>query len=184
MGGARMRVVCPTCGETRELGYQAVWRIRRGFNSGDCNSCATRKKAGPHRDRVLARIKQRGPDECWIRDGYHTSLGYAMFHDATGAPTGAYRCAYEALVGPIPDGMTIDHLCRNRACVNPAHLEPVTHAENLRRAAEATRTDHCPAGHLFDSANTYTDRNGYRKCRACRREKAKAAYHEGRAKCA
>lgn len=81
----------------------------------------------------------------------------------------AYRFAYEFLVGPIPDGLELDHLCRVRLCVNPAHLEPVTHAENNKRAGVAKT--HCKWGHPYNEANTYRrrDRPGNRQCRVCAR---------------
>lgn len=85
----------------------------------------------------------------------------------------SHRWIYEYRVGPIPDGYDIDHLCRNRACVNPDHLEPVTRAENIRRAA-ALKT-HCPQGHPYSEENTYI-RPGttHRKCRQCSRERDRA----------
>ncbi|WP_033356238.1 HNH endonuclease signature motif containing protein, partial [Kitasatospora aureofaciens] len=89
----------------------------------------------------------------------------------------AHRYAYTQLVGPIPDGLVIDHLCRNPSCVNPAHLEPVTHAENMRRSEPAMRT-HCIHGHEFTEANTYyrtPNCDGVRQCRACN-AKAAARY--------
>ncbi len=81
----------------------------------------------------------------------------------------AHRYAYEMERGPIPDGLELDHLCRVRECVNPAHLEPVTHAENMRRSAPAQKT-HCQRGHEFSDENTRIAPNGRRICRACRRE--------------
>ena len=82
----------------------------------------------------------------------------------------AHRMIYELLVGPIPDGLEIDHLCRNRGCVNPGHMEPVTHRENLMRgdtvaAANPAKT-HCIRGHPYDDENTYRY-GSHRYCRAC-----------------
>lgn len=88
----------------------------------------------------------------------------------------AHRLAYEAVKGPIPAGLQIDHLCRVRNCVNPDHLEAVTQQENVRRGrvGENTRSKtHCPQGHPYDEANTYRNPAGSRNCRTCHR----ASYH-------
>jgi hypothetical protein len=89
----------------------------------------------------------------------------------------AHRAAYKIVHGSIPDGLTLDHLCRNTSCVNPDHLEPVTLAENRRRA-EVLRT-HCKSGHEFNAENTYVTPAGARQCRACNRE-AVARYKAAR----
>lgn len=77
---------------------------------------------------------------CWVWTGYRNAGGYARFTAvSTDGPMFAYRFAYEQRFGPVPSGLQLDHLCRNKACVNPEHLEPVTQAENIRRAAAAKR---------------------------------------------
>jgi hypothetical protein len=89
----------------------------------------------------------------------------------------AHRYTYTHLVGPIPEGLDLDHLCRNRACVNPEHLEPVTHRENVLRgmspAALRARSTHCKNGHLFDESTTVLNAKGQRTCRICNNEKQK-----------
>lgn len=114
---------------------------------------------------------------CWQWKGSLSCNGYGQF-GRDGRQTVAHRAAYEMFVGDIPTGLVLDHLCRNRGCVNPKHLEPVTHIENCSRAnaGGGQRTDRypdrCPQGHLFDEANTYRRRG--RVCRTCQRERAKA----------
>lgn len=113
------------------------------------------------------------PDDhgCWPWQGTIAGNGYGRFA-IRGGSIAAHRFSYELLVGPVPEGLELDHLCRNRACVNPAHLEPVTHRANTLRgdtltAANARKT-HCIHGHKFTAENTYTQWGGGRGCRACR----------------
>jgi hypothetical protein len=113
-------------------------------------------------------------DGCWLWMAC-IDRGYGQF-GIDGNVRRAHRVAYELLVGPIPEGLVLDHLCRNPACVNPAHLEPVTLGENVMRgetisAVNAAKT-HCLRGHPFDEENTYGQRGGKgRGCRTCRRER-------------
>lgn len=126
--------------------------------------------------RLMARRRLDG--DCWIYTGTLNPEGYGhMSHQNRVQPV--HRLAYEALVGPIPQGLHIDHLCRRRSCFNPGHLEPVTVRENLLRGegppAVFARRENCDKGHPFDQVNTLVrgDRGG-RKCRACHREYMRA----------
>lgn len=123
---------------------------------------------------VPARRPDLGP--CWLWKPVPSNGGYGQFY-LNGKPRLAHRASYELFVKPIPPGLTIDHLCEVRACVRPDHLDPVTLAENLRRAkvweggaAAQREKTHCPQGHPYDEANTRRSGSGRRHCKACARE--------------
>lgn len=149
------------------------------FLSGDYNSWSLRDVTGRKRRRadrayVLAELANRtevvdngcivwrGP----LRNGYGVLLGM-----------NAHRLAYIHNVGPIPEGLVLDHLCRNRACVNHLHLEPVTQRENVMRGVNVTalnaRKTHCVNGHEFTSENTWLENGSKRRCRRCAANRAR-----------
>jgi hypothetical protein len=129
---------------------------------------------------------------CWPWVGHLNSWGYGRAWK-DGRKQGAHRVAYEHFYGPIPYGLQIDHLCRNRRCVNPFHLEVVTSGENTRRGLSPSgqngRKTHCKYGHEFTLENTVIVQ-GRRRCRQCERRrqhekylrrKARGCYASGRA---
>lgn len=121
-------------------------------------------------------IKQEGDCIVWTgaTQGPGVRWRYGNFWDGKRANVAAHRWMWEHAYGPIPPGLELDHLCRNPRCVNPEHLEPVTHRENCLRgisfsAREAKQT-HCKRGHGFIPENTYRTSKGGRGCRTCARE--------------
>lgn len=108
-------------------------------------------------------------DTCWLWTGYLNSKGYASFR-VGGVQHPAHRVSHELFNGPISMGLEIDHLCRVRHCVNPDHLEAVTHRENIHRGIYPVQT-HCINGHEFTEDNTGRTANKkgpYRYCRICK----------------
>jgi hypothetical protein len=124
-------------------------------------------------DRFWAKVEKSSEAEgCWNWKGYIMWAGYGHFGPNSGSPIRAHRFAYELLVGPIPENRGLDHLCRNRACVNPDHLEVVTQKENVLRGesiqAQRARQTRCIHGHPLFGDNLYVRPNGGRPGRECR----------------
>jgi hypothetical protein len=133
-------------------------------------------------------VKVEKTETCWLWTGARNNTGYGSFK-AEKYPSRktvtAHRWAYEDLVGPIPNGLTLDHLCKVRHCVNPAHLEPITLRGNIERGngkmAKQQRQTHCIHGHLLQGSNLRleVDSRGrqHRKCRTCYMARSKRRYY-------
>jgi len=151
-------------------------------------------KRTPAEPRFWAKVRKT--EGCWYWTGTRNPGGYGLFWP-TRTTICAHRFAYELLVGPIPEGMTLDHECHNqdsscpggtscqhRACVRPSHLVPRSNGENQHRssrthAARNAAKTHCPQGHPYDELNTRHEPGG-RRCRACHRTRQAARRQRGR----
>lgn len=124
---------------------------------------------------------------CWVWTAARDNLGYGRIQRGTrGQGTAlAHKVSYEISCGPVPDGLELDHKCRTPCCVNPSHLEPVTHQENVLRGTSRAASkayfasiSHCPQGHEYSETNTYIaiTAKGYRSrmCRECMRQRSRA----------
>lgn len=119
-------------------------------------------------DRFVPKWKRDAETECWIWTAFTDQAGYGRLNVGN-IPKLAHRISYELFTGPIRAGLDIDHLCGNRACVNPNHLEAVTHAENMRRTMRET----CRRGHAVIPENRYRVRGRNSECRLCKLEHAR-----------
>lgn len=159
-----MSGLCAYCGQTKS---NLLWHLR----AHDAQRVASR---------FWSKVARRGAGGCWEWQGTRDGRGYGKFNLESRRPVLAHRFSYEAVVGPIPEGLSLDHLCRNTGCVNPAHLEPVTHKENCLRgvgvAAINARKTHCLKGHPYSGANLLYTRSGYRVCRECSNAGARRRY--------
>ena len=120
---------------------------------------------------------------CWLCDLSVNGGGYARVRWPTGRDNKrvVHAVVYELLVGPVPVGLELDHLCRVPNCVRPSHLEPVTKRENTKRSTAGAATamrerakTHCPKGHEYSEANTWVNRRGWRACRRCHADRERA----------
>ena len=136
------------------------------------------KSTGTLAERFWPKVDKRGPTDCWPWTAYKNEAGYGTL-TVNRVVHFAHRISYELNVGPIPEGMHIDHVlkrgCTRKDCVNPGHLEPVTPRENTIRAPKSLPSlniakTHCKHGHEFTQDNIYVGPNGGRRCRKCRAE--------------
>jgi hypothetical protein len=131
---------------------------------------------GTPEERFWPKVDAEG--DCWVWTKYRDKDGYGTFTAAgPGKSTRVHKFAWQTLVGEVPDGYELDHLCRNRPCCNPDHLEVVTHAENMRRTDataqklkyKASQRTHCKRNHPYSGRNLVMD-GGQRRCRTCRND--------------
>lgn len=165
---------------------------RKHYANGFCHSHYARNRASGSPGRSDFQNRQgmwgkvdKSKSSCWTFTGSLNNRGYGQVRFG-GRLVLAHRLAYEELIGPIPDGLVLDHLCRNRACVNPAHLEPVSMRVNGLRgigsSAQNARKTHCKRGHEFTPENTITIQGVYglqRSCKECKHE-AQRRYKQSR----
>lgn len=184
-----MKCEVDDCGRTDVVGHGYCRKhYQRWWKTGTTDLVRTTIE-----QRFWSKVERGAPDDCWPWAEGLTAGGYGKFSGPRGATMLAHRYGYELVVGPIGEGLNLDHLCHTRVresctdvavcphrkCVNPRHLEPVTMGDNLQRGNTFQRANsektHCPADHEFDEANTQVNPRGERQCRACRREQARAS---------
>ena len=171
---------CPQCGGPKSP------------RSTLCRKCERWRNQGPDGDKEseLRRFwsKVKVTEGCWIWQAGSNGIGYGAFHikrDGEWTKILAHVYCYQVHKGPVPNGLELDHLCRNPPCVNPQHLEPVTKQVNVIRgnagaANWCRKKTHCLRGHPFDATNTYLDKRGRRGCKICRREQSRISNQKAR----
>lgn len=170
--------------EAKRTGETKTALLERALTAelGGANANATLLRQWIEDPEIVARfwtkVDRRGEGECWEWLAGKRK-GYGRFTPRYQHPVPAHRFAYELLVGPIPAGLVADHTCRNKACVNPEHIDIVTNRENVLRGegvtAQLARQTHCKRGHELSGDNLIIQTNGARQCRECRRMRRREA---------
>jgi len=159
----------------------------QGGARGESRMTSSKRKKPKLRayNRFWDRVKKRHSNFCWDWLGLKNERGYGRFW-MNGKLRKAHVVAYGWLIGRIPEGMELDHLCRNTSCVNPSHLQPVTHAENVRRGASPAAKNQarakCVNGHPFSGKNLYLYKGIHRHCRTCRATRSNRRWRETKRK--
>lgn len=179
--------ICRAC----QAEYTRQYRARLKERQARGEATGPSERAGVH-DRLMSNVRVNATG-CWKWTGFVNKQGYGRTYFRGNRSTPTHQAFYMLLVGPIPEGKILDHVCHthdmtcsggptclHRRCVNPAHLEPVTNQENSSRGVLGRRT-HCPKGHPYDEENTLVS-NGRRYCRTCQRAHAKAQQAKAAAK--
>ena len=168
-------------------GVRVVIRFRELTGKGPAQGCPSCSRTKDVRVRLVRGAAVDDVTGCWVWQKSMNSQGYG--HIGVGHRVlSAHRVSYEVFVGEIPEGLTIDHLCRNPSCINPAHLEPVTMRENILRgngvSARNARKQFCKRGHPLVGANVHTMPCGGRRCRVCAKAYQSAKQNYRRTPCA
>ncbi|MGN6757145.1 MAG: HNH endonuclease [Thermomicrobiales bacterium] len=191
MLGSRATLAPPYAIITRQHEAEAVLEHPSAWHPQTCiGGLPMRSQYTPKQcDRFWGKVDRRGPNDCWEWQACRNQSGYGIFSVSSSQRTArAHRVAYEIEYGPIPAGLVLDHLCRNRACCNPSHMEVVTRGENCRRgvspSVRAMHEHRCMRGHILTPETAYyvQNRRGERvaRCRICQREYAHARRHRQR----
>lgn len=178
---------CVRCGAPF---YAKPYQLRAGrgrYCGVPCHNATQNERLRAARPPVVQRFWEKvsatSAHGCWVWEYATNGVGYGRFWDGTRLLY-AHRFAYIERFGAIPDGLELDHLCRNRRCVNPAHLEPVTRSENLLRSPligqHSRMLTECVHGHPFSEENTAYTPQGHRRCRQCERDARKRYYYANR----